>query len=120
MQHSTKPQSTKPQTSLQKNEIITLDISSAEMLNEILPTTPPRMSIIDSSLVESVEVIRLIHHPTSASQSEEGDISGMPYILSPTDDDAHQCVWTRDWIDIDVERMIMIEYCEECGATKKN
>lgn len=114
MQHPTKPE-----WSLQKNEIITLDISSAEMLNEVLPTASHPPNIIETTLVEPVEVIRLVHYPESALYTGHIDISGTPYILSPPHDDNHECQWTRDWIDIDVERSIMIEYCEECGATKK-
>ena len=94
------------------------------MLNEVLPSPSMSLShpqsIIETELVEAVEVIRILHYPETVSYTGHVDISGTPYILSPTDNDNHQCQWTRDWIDVDAERMIMIEYCEKCGATKNN
>lgn len=119
MEQSTDYQSTSHQSTSHQSIIITIDISSSEMLNKVLPSASRPSSIIETELVEAVEVIRLIHYPETVSYSGHVDISGIPYILSPTDDDDHHCQWTRDWIDIDPERMIMIEYCEECGATKK-
>jgi hypothetical protein len=83
-----------------------------------------------SDLVSPTEVINIKFSSGNEASDETSDehnltdtssnlsISEIQCTKTNDDNENHTCKWTRDWIDIDVEKMIEIVYCEECGKTK--